>query len=213
MNKLIIPFLFIASLFATACSDDEPKDKTKDIIMSVSEEPGVMYDPFDAEGMQQIMCLRVMDEDFPGEWRNLSMSAIEGFDYQIGHMYTLKVRRTILANPPADASSYTYKLLETLEDRVWPPVEDSDEEIIVNCEADIPYEEDCPYHIYNIYRDGKFVVGNDGRVRYQDYDMTMDFDYAAVHLEFAIPKDSPDFLKFNRIGKMAYFAYVIFDTR
>ena len=39
MNKLIIPFLFIACLFVTACSDDEPKDKTKDIIMSVSEEP------------------------------------------------------------------------------------------------------------------------------------------------------------------------------
>ena len=66
------------------------------------------------------------------------MSAIEGFEYQIGHRYTLRVRRTILANPPADASSYTYKLLEINEDRVWPPVDEPKEEIIVNKEEDIP---------------------------------------------------------------------------
>jgi len=209
MNKLIIPFLFIACLFVAACSDDEPKDKSKDIQMLVSEEPGVMFDLFDDEGKHPIMCLRVQDEDFPNEWRNLSMSAIEGFEYQIGHRYTLRVRRTILANPPADASSYTYKLLEINEDRVWPPIDEPKEEIIVNKEEDIPYAEKCPYHIYDVYRNGDFVMGSNGRIGYKDYDSTMGFDYAAVQLEFAIPKESPDFLEFNRIGKMAYFAYVI----
>ncbi len=209
MNKLIIPFLFIACFFVTACSDDEPKDKTKDIQMLVSEEPGVMFGPFNEDGKNPIMCLRVQDEDFPNEWRNLSMSAIEGFKYQIGHRYTLRVRRTILANPPADASSYTYKLLEINEDRVWPPVDEPKEEIIVNKEEDIPYAEKCPYHIYDVYRNGDFVVGKDGRIRYQGYDMSMDFDYVAVRLEFAIPKESPDFLEFNKWGKMAYYAYVM----
>lgn len=209
MNKLIIPFLFIACLFMTACNDDEPKDKTKDIMMSVSEEPGVMFCPFDNEGKYPIMCLRVMDGDFPGEWRNLSMSAIDGFEYEIGHKYTLRVRRTILANPPADASSYTYKLLSILEDRIWPPENKPNDEIIVNTEEDIPYETDCPYHIYNVYGEGDFIFGNDGRIYYRDYDMIMEFDYAAINLEFAILKTSPDFNKFNRIGKMAYFAYVI----
>lgn len=46
--KLIVAILTLAGL--TACSDDEPRDKTKDIIMSVSEESGVMYDLFDSEG-------------------------------------------------------------------------------------------------------------------------------------------------------------------
>ena len=32
---------------------------------------------------------------------------------------------------------------------------------------------------------------------------------AAVQLEFAIDRSSPDFLEFNRIGKMAYYAYVL----
>lgn len=188
-----------------ACSDDEPRDRVKDIMMSVSEEPGVMYD---FEG-NPVLCLRVMDEDFPDKWRNLSMSAIEGFEYQIGHRYDLRVRRTILANPPADGSSYTYKLLEINGDQVWSPNDKPKEEINVNKEEDIPYDENCPYHIYDIFRDGDFVVGNDGHIWHRGYDMTMEFDYAAIRLEFAIPKDSPDFMKFNKWGKMAYYAYVI----
>lgn len=212
MNKLIIPFLFIACLFfVTACSDDEPKDKTKDIIMSVSEEPGVMYDIFDDEGKYPMICLRVMDEDFPGEWRNLPMTAIEGFEYEIGHMYTLKVRRTILANPPADASSYTYRLIAVLEDRIWPEEPNEEEKIVVNTEEDIPYEEKCPYHIYDVYKDA-FVIDGNGKMHYADYkdgDPELDMSVAAVQLEFAIDKSSPDFLEFNRIGKMAYYAYVL----
>ena len=212
MNKLIIPFLFIACLFfVTACSDDEPKDKTKDIIMSVSEEPGVMYDIFDDEGKYPMICLRVMDEDFPGEWRNLPMTAIEGFEYEIGHMYTLKVRRTILANPPADASSYTYRLIAVLEDRIWPEEPNEEEKIVVNTEEDIPYEEKCPYHIYDVYKDA-FVIDGNGKMHYADYkdgDPELDMSVAAVQLEFAIDRSSPDFLEFNRIGKMAYYAYVL----
>ena len=212
MNKLIIPFLFIACLFfVTACSGDEPKDKTKDIIMSVSEEPGVMYDIFDDEGKYPMICLRVMDDDFPGEWRNLPMTAIEGFEYEIGHMYTLKVRRTILANPPADASSYTYRLIAVLEDRIWPEEPNEEEKIVVNTEEDIPYEEKCPYHIYDVYKDA-FVIDGNGKMHYADYkdgDPELDMSVAAVQLEFAIDRSSPDFLEFNRIGKMAYYAYVL----
>lgn len=212
MNKLIYPIVVIACLFMVGCSSDNgPKDKTKDIIMSVSEEPGVMYDIFDYEGKYPIPCLRVMDEDFPGEWRNLSMSAIEGFDYEIGHMYTLKVRRTILANPPADASSYTYRLLAILEDRIWPEEPKEDNKITVNKEEDIPYEERCPYHIYDLYKDA-FVINANGEMHYANYkdgDISLDMSFAAIRLEFAIDNSSPDFLEFNRIGKMANYAYVL----
>lgn len=179
--------------------------------MSVSEEPGVMFDLFDEEGKNPIVCMRVMDEDSLGEWRNLSMTAIEGFNYEIGHMYTLKVRRTILANPPADASAYIYRLISILEDRIWPEEPKEDEEVIVNKEEDIPYEERCPYHIYNLYKDS-FVIDGNGTMHYGDYqagDFELDLSFAALRLEFAIEKTSPDFLAFNRIGKMAYYAYVL----
>ena len=209
MKKLIIQSFFLACLTMTAClNEDAPRDKTKDIIMSVSEEPGIMYDLFDDEGKYPMLCLRVMDEDFPGEWRNLSMAAIAGFDYQIGHLYTLKVRRTILANPPADASAYTYRLLAILEDRIWPEVPKEEEKIIVDREEDIPYAEHCPYHIYDLYKDA-FVIDSKGELRYGDSDTALDMSFAAVHLEFAIEKSSPDFLEFNRVDKMAYYAYVL----
>lgn len=212
MNKTLAFILcIILSITVTACSDDEPKDMIKDIMMSVSEEPGVMYDLFDDEGKYPVMCLRVMDEDFPGEWRNLSINAIEGFEYEIGHMYTIRVRRTILANPPADASSYTYKLLSIYEDRVWPSEDEPKEEIIVSREEDIPYDDKCPYHIYDLYRNGDFVIDKSGKIGYHGYDKFdyLGYDDIALHLEFAIPKGSPDFLEFNRWGKMAYCAYVI----
>lgn len=211
MQKLTITIL-LACVLAIACDKgNDLTDKTKDIIMSVSEEPGVMYDIFDDEEKYPIPCMRVMDEDFPGVWRNLSMTAIEGFNYEPGHMYTLKVRRTILANPPADASSYTYRLLEILEDRIWPEEPKEDNKIIVNKEEDIPYEDKCPYHIYDLYKDA-FVISADGKLHYADYkegDITLDMSFAAIRLEFAIDKSSPDFLEFNRIGKMASYAYVL----
>lgn len=213
MKKLLIPIFFIMSLLMTGCIEsDEPKDKTNNILMFVSEEPGVMYDLFDDEGKHPMACMRVKDEDFPDEWRNLSMNAIEGFEYEPGHMYTLTVRRTILANPPADASSYIYRLIAINEDRIWPPVDKPKEEIVVNCEEDIPYEDGCPYHIYDLYRNGAFEVNSRGKIGYQGYPTKFEYlgyEDIAIHLEFAIPKDSPDFLEFNRIGKMAYFAYVI----
>lgn len=212
MNKLIIPFLFIACLFVTSCNDDdEPKDKTKDIIMSVSEEPGVTYDIFDSEGKCPMVCMRVMDEDFPGEWRNLPMSAIEGFNYEIGHMYTLKVRRTILANPPADASAYTYKLLTVLEDRIWPEPKPDDNKIVVTCEEDIPYADKCPYHIYDLYKDA-FVIDSKGKMHYANYgegSNGFDLSIAAIRLEHVIENTSPEFPEFNKIDKMAYCAYVL----
>lgn len=211
MYKLFIPFLFIVCLIVTSCNDDEPRDKTKDIIMSVSEETGIMYDIFDDKSEHPIECLRVMDEDFPGEWRNLPMTAIEGFEYESGHMYTLKVRRTILANPPADASAYTYRLLQILEDRIWPEEPKEDNKIIVNKEEDIPYEDKCPHHIYNLYKDA-FVIDGNGKMHYANYkegDVVLNLSYAAIRLEYAIDSSSPDFIEFNRPGKKATSAYVL----
>jgi hypothetical protein len=45
------------------------------------------------------------------------MGAIESFEYVKGHEYTLKVRVTRLANPPADGPLHTYELIEILLDK------------------------------------------------------------------------------------------------
>ena len=54
----------LAAFFFASCSND--KDIVKEINMSVSAEPGVMYDLFDSMGEHPIECMRVMTEDEPG---------------------------------------------------------------------------------------------------------------------------------------------------
>ena len=39
----------------------------------------------------------VKEEGGNGQWQNLMFGAIEGFTYEKGHAYELKVRKTILA--------------------------------------------------------------------------------------------------------------------
>ena len=97
----------------------------------------------------------VMSEDNPGVWEPLGFGKIEGFTYERGHEYYLSVRRTILANPPADASDRTYSLIRILEDRVvTEPEVPVDEEI--TSEEDIEYHDLCPFEKYAISKE--FVV-------------------------------------------------------
>ena len=44
----------------------------------------------------------------------LFYDSIEGFDYQSGFEYTIRVERRSVSNPPADGSSFSYRLLSIL---------------------------------------------------------------------------------------------------
>ena len=115
--RLALAMLAAFSLASCSSDDDNDKDITKEIIMNVSAEPGVMYDLFDSMGEHPIECMRVMTEDEPGRWPNLYFSGVKGFTYERGHEYVLRVKRTILANPPQDASDRTYELVRILADK------------------------------------------------------------------------------------------------
>ncbi len=125
-----LAFVMLAAFFLASCSldNDNDKDITNEMNMIVSAEPGVMYDLFDSMGEHPIECMRVMTEDEPGRWQNLYFSEVKGFTYERGHEYELRVKRTILANPPQDASNRTYELVRILADRkvedVAEPVEE-----------------------------------------------------------------------------------------
>ena len=72
-----LAFAMLAAFSLTSCSsDDDDKDIVKEINMSVSAEPGVMYDLFDGMGCSPIECMRVMTEDEPGRWQNLYFSDV-----------------------------------------------------------------------------------------------------------------------------------------
>ena len=203
-----IMFMMLAAFSLASCSsDDDDKDTTKEIAMSVSAEPGVMYDLFDSMGEHPIECMRVMTEDEPGQWQNLYLSEIKGFTYERGHEYELRVKRTILANPPQDASNRTYELVRILADKkvedVAEPVEKE-----VKSEADIEYEQQCPVEKYAIAKGGEYMVDADGQMTYADGTPTPEFDkHAQIYLENILDKSHPLWQSGARY--MATCAYVL----
>ena len=203
-----IAFAMLAAFSLASCSsDDDDKDITKEIIMNVSAEPGVMYDLFDSMGEHPIECMQVMTEDEPGQWLYLYFSEVKGFTYERGHEYVLRVKRTILANPPQDASNRTYELVRILADKkvenVAEPVEKE-----VKTEADIEYEQQCPVEKYAIAKGGEYLVDADGKVTYADGPLTPEFDkHAQIYLENILDKSHPLWQAGARY--MATYAYVL----
>ena len=202
-------FVMCAALlsFASCSSDDDDKDITKEIIMNVSAEPGVMYDLFDSMGEHPIECMQVMTEDEPGQWLYLYFSEVKGFTYERGHEYVLRVKRTILANPPQDASNRTYELVRILADKkvedVAEPVEKE-----VKTEADIEYEQQCPVEKYAIAKGGEYMVDADGKMTYADGTPTPEFDkHAQIYLENILDKSHPLWQAGARY--QATYAYVL----
>ena len=110
MKIFLIPFLFIACLLITSCSnEDEPKDNTSTILLSVdSHTDDMTYLGGNGE------CLRIKEEDST-EWEHLD--GIIGFNYEKGYRYVLKVEKAILANPSQDSTNVKYQLIEILTKR------------------------------------------------------------------------------------------------
>jgi heat shock protein HslJ len=68
------------------------------------------------EGVAPMTCLQVQESDSPepGKWMNF-YSSIDGFSFEAGYLYKLRIRKEALENVPADASSVRYVLVELLE--------------------------------------------------------------------------------------------------
>ena len=202
-------FMMLAAFSLASCSsdDDNDKDIVNEINMSISAEPGVMYDLFDSMGEHPIECMRVMTEDEPGQWQNLHFSDIKGFTYERGHEYELRVKRTILANPPQDASDRTYELVRILADKKVEDVAETVEKV-VKSEADIEYEQQCPIEKYAIAKGGEYIVNADGKVTYADGTPTPEFDkHAQIYLENILDKNHPLWQAGARY--QATYAYVL----
>lgn len=201
---LFMAFLSVVGL--TACSDDEPKDSVKEIRMQVSAETGVMYAWCDDKKENPIECMLVMSDDNPGVWEPLEFNGIEWFTYERGHEYYLLVKRTILANPPADAPDRTYSLIRILEDRaVTEPEVPVDEEI--TSEEDIEYYDLCPFEKYAISKE--FVVDKDGNIYYGDGSSLPSYDNARIWLEDVFDKENPNWVKFQTVPYQATYSFVL----
>lgn len=209
MNRFIIPLFTFICLFWTACNDDDkPTDIVKEIAMSVSSETGIMYAPSDTDKEHPIECMLIKTEDNFKEWQPLAFDAIEGFTYEKEHEYELRVKRTILANPPMDAPDRTYTLVSILQDRLVTEPEIPDDKEIQS-EEDIEYEESCPINKYAIAMGKELLVDSEGNIRYNNGDRLPSYDMARLWIENILPKDDPNWIDLQRIPYMATYVYVL----
>ena len=204
MNKFFIPLLLICTCLVSGCIDDDnPKDVTEEICISVSSETGVMYPPFYEEGVE---CMLVMSEDNPGVWEHLGFGEIEGFTYERGHEYYLRVIRTILANPPMDASNRIYSLKDIIEDRLVAEPEVPIEKEIQS-EDDIEYQDLCPCEKYAI--EYEFTINENGNIFYVDGSPLPAYKNARIYLKNILDDADPNWVKFQSVPYQATYSYVI----
>lgn len=200
--------LFLCLLSFIGCKKDEPKDEMQIISMSISEETGITYDLFDTNKEYPIECMLVMEEDAPRVWQPMTFGTIKGFTYEKGHSYELKVKRTRLANPPMDASAYTYELVQILEDRIiTEPDEPTDTDKEIHSESDIEYQELCPYEKYAINPE-EIRIDKAGNLFDANGSALLPYEDKRIYLENILDKADANWNLFNKIPYMAYYAYV-----
>lgn len=202
---LLMAILSMAGL--TACIDDnEPKDSVKEIRMLVSAETDVTYAWGDDKMENPIECLLVKTEGDSEEWKKLGFEQIQGFSYERGHEYYLSVKRTILANPPADGSDRTYELIRVLEDKlVADPEVPIDKEI--KSEADIEYQELCPFEKYAVSK--VFTVDGNGIIVDEEGSTLPSYEHARIWLENVLDQEDPNWVKFQTVPYQATYSFVL----
>lgn len=96
----------------------------------------------DCVGVGPMKCMKIR-EDPNASWQNF-YDKIEGFDYTEGKLYKISVKVTDVENPPADASSKKYELIEILDQKSYA--------------KHIPYKEMCAPGFISL---GEICVLND----------------------------------------------------
>lgn len=90
------------------------------LALGACQEETLQIEPYKTvcEGVGVQSCL--LSQEAGSMQKSLEYEEIEGFDYQWGHRYSIRVRVSSVNNPPADASSIKKSLVSVLSDEVVP---------------------------------------------------------------------------------------------
>ncbi|MEZ4793778.1 MAG: DUF4377 domain-containing protein [Gelidibacter sp.] len=100
MNSKFLLLVVCLTLFFSCGKDNEKTIYVADTMVNCT-------------GAAAQKCLQIKENE-KDNWTNF-YSAIEGFDYEAGYSYKLKVEVSKIENPPADAPSEKYILVEVLD--------------------------------------------------------------------------------------------------
>lgn len=112
MRSLTTSLVSAVVVMASACAVSSPATlygQEETVVLEVAPQRAP------CTGEMADMCLQVRS---PGEtqWR-LFYDPIQGFEFEEGVGYTLEVGRREILNPPADGSSFAYRLIRVVEER------------------------------------------------------------------------------------------------
>lgn len=111
LTKLFI-LIFSLTIFVSCLKDDDDKKDWSEIIeLYVDSETGI-FKPFDHDD-DDLVGIKIR-EHTNQQWWVIHLEGIEGFVYEVGYAYKLKVEKIHLGVPKADGSDIKYKLLEIL---------------------------------------------------------------------------------------------------
>jgi len=111
---IILLVLACSSLFlGTSCKKE--KNGQEEIIMKIDAtlDQGSPAPPATTDNPTVIYYMRATVQG-TNEKFGLALGRIEGFEYEAGNEYLLKVLKTPIANPAADGHTATYKLIEII---------------------------------------------------------------------------------------------------
>ena len=112
MKLFISSFIVLLLSFCTlSCHDDnDERDWSEEKLVEVSSEivPAYVWGvPDKVEGM----LIRTEDDN---QWKAVPLFFIEGFEFEPGYTFTLKVNIVHLANPPQDNYNVRYQLISII---------------------------------------------------------------------------------------------------
>ena len=108
---LRLPLFYLIFILSSCLSDNENKDWQEEVFLTVSSEMVDFY-PFINIGIPSEGIY--IKEDKLNYWTSFPLTGIEGFNYEAGYEYRLKVRKTHLANPPEDGFNFEYELISII---------------------------------------------------------------------------------------------------
>ena len=107
-TKALFAFLFLISVLSCKTSI-LPTQTTETLLWEIADTK------VPCEGISSQECLQIRQQGAK-DWTVL-YDTIEDFQYLEGYAYTLEIQATPIPNPPADASSVTYKLITIVSQR------------------------------------------------------------------------------------------------
>lgn len=189
---------FIGMMFSVFCaigligciSEDEQTDKVEEINAEVSAITSISCIFFTNDPIEGMLVRLENDKDFSF----LSFNEIEGFSYQRGNEYHLRIEKRTLANPPADGSNCRFRLIEILSQKQGVGTK---EKILLSVSSEIgnykwgDITQDIPSHGMKIKEgtSNEWVVVPFNKIDGFDYEMGYDYELSVEKITLPINQD------------------------